>query len=570
MLSAKYTRIHGMRNERWTTREKILQYRSILKLHARDKNLQGINGEKFKRKNHRDLKELTKDTSSYREILKDVIFGDKRLLRSIFQTEKDFKILLQDAVPLEAYRAVFQDYNFHRKQLDKLQYLKAKKRKDYCFWQSEYARLSDALEHKDEITKSEEQQLKRQQQLFARYQVALAKRHAAKAISDTYQEILDILKKDSMYFDGVLNALRADQRDQCRVIYKTTLMGQLAIENLDDIRQKYKAIAKDVWINMKEREKDLELARNRAEDVWEYAKSLVRMESDPNLTTKKDTSAEEAKLKQQIENLEKIFDKMKDAMLIRSYKELFTRLEDQVKHRESLSNLYQRSVKERNWIMNKKNHAELVLQNLEHSVVSTTTKYRSEKKGMLDKIKEEKKRLKDNNEMIKSRGELLMNIRVALQSMSSMLICVNPATAKPYGKVKEKRTAKEAREAKEREAKEAEEQLEANSEDDKSKKVCGDTIETEGLAVLTQVSRKANALFMMTNFPMNKAREEKSRNEYADYITECRARMKFGDGDVEQSGIFFEHEAVDPTVPTRAQIKMQSKNLVEAHASKDD
>lgn len=85
-----------------------------------------------------------------------------------------------------------------------------------------------------------------------------------------------------MYFDGVLNALRDDQKDQCRVIYKTTMMGQLAIENLDDIRQNYKRMARDVWVNMKERESSLESARLKAEDVWEYAKSLVRLEVIPS------------------------------------------------------------------------------------------------------------------------------------------------------------------------------------------------------------------------------------------------------------------------------------------------
>ena len=55
-------------------------------------------------------------------------------------------------------------------------------------------------------------------------------------------------------------------------------MGQLAAENLDDIRLMYKRMARDVWVNMKEREHSLEDARKKAEDVWEYAKSLVRIE----------------------------------------------------------------------------------------------------------------------------------------------------------------------------------------------------------------------------------------------------------------------------------------------------
>jgi len=81
-----------------------------------------------------------------------------------------------------------------------------------------------------------------------------------------------------MYFDGVLNALRSDQREQSRIIYRTTVMGQLAVENLDDVRQQYKKMVDEVWIHMKERERTLEIARKRCADVWQYAQSLVRTE----------------------------------------------------------------------------------------------------------------------------------------------------------------------------------------------------------------------------------------------------------------------------------------------------
>lgn len=81
-----------------------------------------------------------------------------------------------------------------------------------------------------------------------------------------------------MYFDGVLNALRSDQREQSKIIYRTTMMGQLATEDLDDIRLKYQKMADEVWINMKERERSLEVMRRRCNDIWEYAKSLVRTE----------------------------------------------------------------------------------------------------------------------------------------------------------------------------------------------------------------------------------------------------------------------------------------------------
>lgn len=59
---------------------------------------------------------------------------------------------------------------------------------------------------------------------------------------------------------------------------KAIVMGQLAAENLDDTRQRYKSLGNQVWINMKERERSLNLVRSQVEDLWAYAQSLVRVE----------------------------------------------------------------------------------------------------------------------------------------------------------------------------------------------------------------------------------------------------------------------------------------------------
>lgn len=55
-------------------------------------------------------------------------------------------------------------------------------------------------------------------------------------------------------------------------------MGQLATENLDDIRQKYKRMTRTVLKNMKVREHMLTDVRCQVEDLWAYAQSLIRVE----------------------------------------------------------------------------------------------------------------------------------------------------------------------------------------------------------------------------------------------------------------------------------------------------
>ena len=95
---------------------------------------------------------------------------------------------------------------------------------------------------------------------------------------------------------------------------------------------------------------------------------------------------------------------------------------------------------------------------------------------MLEKIEEEKKREADNKSLIKSRGELLMNIRAALQNMSSILVCV-----KASNKIKLKDGKKHSKEAEDI----AEEEDAQKTE--KDKKVCDDPIETEGTNFLSIV-----------------------------------------------------------------------------------
>lgn len=81
-----------------------------------------------------------------------------------------------------------------------------------------------------------------------------------------------------MFFDTLLNILKENQSSQCTTMLRITVMGQLAAENLDDIRQKYKRMTRVVLSNMKIREQMLSTVRCQVKDLWAYAQSLVRVE----------------------------------------------------------------------------------------------------------------------------------------------------------------------------------------------------------------------------------------------------------------------------------------------------
>ena len=159
----------------------------------------------------------------------------------------------------------------------------------------------------------------------------------------------------------------------------------------------------------------------------------------------------------------------------------------------------------------------------------------------------EKKREFEQKNARKERGKLLMDVRAALQNMVAMLVCVRKG-----GKVLKKQTK-----GGEHDTDDHEEQYGVPLQMEK--------METEGLTLLSTVSRKVGTLFGMSNFEFEKDREDRARDLYQTYVSDYHSKLRFDDVDSEPTGLFVEHEAIDSSVPTRAEIKLRSKQAVETY-----
>ncbi|XP_015517623.2 outer dynein arm-docking complex subunit 3 [Neodiprion pinetum] len=538
-----------VQDERWTIRDKLQQYRGILKLYAREKKLQVINASRVKKKVSRDLKALTKDVQNYREITNDMADGNKRQLRTIMQHHRDYQLAFQDMKPDDAYGAIYHRNDVNRRQLDKLYYLKKKRMKEFFDLKLECALLKDKYEQEQQYVPDYDHQ-----HLTNQFQNSMAKQSAAAAIRRTYSYILDILKKDSVYFNAVLDALVEDQKSQCKVLIKATEMGQLVTENLDDTRSRYKRLENDVCVNMKERERTLTIVRFQVDDLWSYLRSLVRTESEVNFTVANAAvTSSEMVLQQEMKDLEQVFENIKESMLVRSYDEIFPRFEEQMKQKERLIKQFNHNVRERDSFLNKKNHATLILATLEHSMISTTARYKAVKKEMLEELEVQRKREIDFKNLRKVRGELLMNIRAALQNMNEMLTCVKSRTIK----------SKSQKSDDDKKGKLSEEQRIEDELQDADEPEIGKT-ETNGLALLSKVSQKVGMLSGAGGPDLDKDRKERARDMYQTYISEYKSKLKYGK-EAEVSGFFVEHEVVDASILTRTDVKLRSRQIVEAN-----
>ncbi|XP_043463204.1 uncharacterized protein LOC122499141 isoform X2 [Leptopilina heterotoma] len=109
--------------------------------------------------------------------------------------------------------------------------------------------------------------------ILTRCQRSMARHNAAQSIRTTYESMLKILEKDAIYYDTISRQMLTNQKEQSKLILNTTLMGQLAAENLDTNRQKYNYLAKGILMNTIERERTLKIARVQVE----FAQSLIQV-----------------------------------------------------------------------------------------------------------------------------------------------------------------------------------------------------------------------------------------------------------------------------------------------------
>ncbi|KAF3422442.1 hypothetical protein E2986_05677 [Frieseomelitta varia] len=557
-----------IKDVRWSIKDKLEQYRGILKLYAREKKIRLQDAAKLKKKISWQLNIYKRDIKNYRQIVNEITKATpKGHVYSLLQSRKNLRLKYHGRETQHIYDSIYEENHRKRCQLDKLRYEKKRKMKQCFELQVEHAELCNIYkEEKDEPWTLD----RAQQRLVSRYQKSIARQNAAKAINLTYTYILEILRKDAVYHETLLDSLNQNRTSQCKVILRTTIMGQLATEETNDIELKYKRIAQNVWSNMKEREHMLAFVREQVEDLWSFAQSLIRTEakisylmkvneekkddrlnffvysqqSEAILTTeviRAGITSNEA-LEKQIRSLEEIFGRIKNSLLVHSYQELLLRLEEQMKQRTRLLEQFNRNVKERDSLLSKKNEALSTLSNFEHSLVASVEEYNADKNILLEQIAMQKKHELERKNLKKERGELLMDIRAALQNMVAMLVCV-----KRGNRIAAKKPIEES-----------EKQFDIPMIE---------KMEVEGsLALLSTVSRKVGALFGMSNFEFDKDREEKAKDLYQTYVSNYRSTIKFKDAEVEPTGrLIVEHEAIDPSVPTRAEIKLKSKQAVEAY-----
>ncbi|KAJ9596646.1 hypothetical protein L9F63_012343 [Diploptera punctata] len=94
--------LHGMGDDRWTVKDKMTQFRGLIKFFARERKQRLFENAVLKKKQDKQIRYLRKDIAHFREELYDSLVGDRQRLRNNLQHNRTFLLAYQNLVPSDA------------------------------------------------------------------------------------------------------------------------------------------------------------------------------------------------------------------------------------------------------------------------------------------------------------------------------------------------------------------------------------------------------------------------------------------------------------------------------------
>ncbi|XP_032527151.1 uncharacterized protein LOC116777614 [Danaus plexippus] len=547
MLSAAKVRIHGMQDENWVIKDKINQYRGLIKLYERDRKIHEGDLAKQKKRYSRDIRQLRKDISNKRQELEVAVYGDKQFLRNAFQEHRRLQLTYMNSQADKVLESIHQENFNKRKQLDRIRYTKKKKMEQFRQIQLQSAELRDRLLYEVGGKLPAE----KKEQAVANYvQRANIKKNAALAIKVMYKKILDILKKDSSYFTVVLEALKLDCRAQGKCLMGATEMGQLAMEYLDDRKFEFSKLEKEIKANMKERERTLKLVRREVAYLTDSFPSLIRKEEATNLDDlyEDEDAVSHHSVHWELEEVMGICKRLQRATLVSSFDKILLRLQEQRYQTERLTNQLTVNSLKRDALLENRKHAILMLDSLKNVGQENTAIHIQEKKQLRAEFDAEAREERDITNALNEKGHLIIEMKTSLQQINQLLSSVGaPNAPRPMllGAPSAMQYAIE----------------------DMTQPV--PEVEADFDKLLMNARQKLNMLMQaVSKMEVTEEIRLTARLFYHNILARFM-RDNYKEEVVVEGGLI-EFEMEDPNVPSHAIIKLRSKQLVDAQVSEFD
>ncbi|RZC32956.1 myosin-9 [Asbolus verrucosus] len=417
-LSAKNVKIHGMSSTKWTTKDKITQYKGLVNLYKRDREIIKIDTAVATKRQYKGLINLRNTIEADRHELNNAIGGDRQKLRNTLAEHRELQLAYQNSDPKKVIENVHQLNFTKRKELDKLLYQMKLKSEQLMDLKLEEALLQDRMKYEifDKLKEEKQAQI-----ITGKVQDALLKKEAALAIQQTYGQIINVMKKDALYFDGILQTIQSDYWYQCRCILNAAKQGQLTTEYKNDREQEFATLKKAIVQDMRIQKLDLDMVREQAENLQSNLKHLLRKDSD--LTTciiKVEETQDFEELYKDLAKIETILKYLRNTTLVSTFELIYPNLQEQLQQKKRLTALAKKCERNRDIIMNKLNHAELMSNLLKNTMVETTGEYKKRKKELLEQINAEMEKKRQCDASRNYKQKLIAEVRISLRQLQQL------------------------------------------------------------------------------------------------------------------------------------------------------
>ncbi|CAG2055023.1 unnamed protein product, partial [Timema podura] len=552
-MDAKVMQMLNSGDKKWTTKDKLNQYKGLIHLQLRDKKQQSYEARQKRHNYNQQIRELRKDVEYYRNALNNALVGDKHELINTLKKNPRLCLALERYEPEKVSEEMVQVNYTKIKKLDLLNYEKKKRMDKLHELRLELLSLQERIE----VEKNDIHPRRMEQVITIQIQNALIRQNAAGTINRTYVNILEILKKDALYFDVVLNTLQGDHYSQCKCIIHAAEMGQRVTEHLATLQHEYKRLERQVRTNMKERDRAVRMMRREVEALHTDCKMLIRTESVDALDKKSGwwPTPRELLLPKELEELEQILHQIQEATLVSSYEDIFPRMEMQLKHKNQLIQQLKENTAERDALLNRKSHAELTLATMQQAMEEHIFEYHESKNLLNKEIEARKAEIESDKKKIVENGHILVNLRCSLQTLYEVLDCVNTGED------------------------DEEEQVvleEVTSDPDLLEPVIKEishdaipVIEEDPLVLLEMVTEKMRILIEKLPHDPPSEFAELARETYQQNIANMLGQAEFDDKEAYEFYLGDEMDAEDLSVPTRRDIKMRSEKICEEFGDKN-
>lgn len=146
----------------------------------------------LRKKTRKELSEIQKDIAQKREELSNLIRGDRQQLRNQLHEHRELQLKYQNLHPKQALERIEQEAFAKRKELDLIKYRKKQTSKKLADEKLYLSVLEDRIKYVGLLEFPAEKQA---EIITGKVQDAILKKEAALVVHQTYNDILNIMKK---------------------------------------------------------------------------------------------------------------------------------------------------------------------------------------------------------------------------------------------------------------------------------------------------------------------------------------------------------------------------------------